>query len=281
MDLRFPVILLLAFISCNAFTDQQDKDYNSPKGYTLTEPQRFRVRESMQEISGIALHPDERHIYAINDEQGKIFLIDLSHYERYPETKFDRSGDYEDLAHTPLGWIVLKSNGTLYQVQDIFTDSVSSVEYKFSREGKQEFESIYMDPASNSVVLICKSCEEDKKQGLTSAYRFRLDSRQFDETPAYRIRVADIARLGNIKMNNFKPSAAAIHPIDHRLYILSSVNMMLVIAGLDGQVQEVYHLKRSLFEQPEGLSFAANGDMYISNEAGDGTADILKFRYKP
>lgn len=82
-------------------------------------------------------------------------------------------------------------------------------------------------------------------------------------------------------MRFFKPSAAAIHPIEKRLYIVASVNGLLVITDLQGHVQEAYNLKHRLFLQPEGLAFAPNGDMYISNEGGyDGTANILKFSYK-
>lgn len=246
----------------------------------MTEPQRFRVRESMQEISGIVLFPDERHIYSINDEQGKIFEINVTANEPYPNSKFDRSGDYEDLAHTDKGWIVLKSNGTLYQIHDIFTDSVTSTEYPFLRQGKQEFESIYPDASSNSLVVICKQCEEDKGQRATTAYRFNLSTMQYDTAPAYRLDVTEIAKAAGNDMKNFRPSAAAVHPIEKRLYIIDAINNLLVITDMNGKVQEAHHLKSKLFEQPEGISFAPNGDMYISNEAGDGIADILKFTYK-
>jgi len=280
MDIRLPALLVLLFVSCNAFSDQQKK-HSSPKGYKLTEPQKFRVRESMQEISGIQLSPDEHHIYAINDEQGKIFMIDLSTTKPYPTSKFDRSGDYEDLVYTPKGWIVLKSNGTLYQVHDIFTDSVTSTEYSFHKKGKQEFESIYLEPGSNSLVIICKQCEEDKAQRASSAYRFNLSTMQYDADPAYRIDVREIGKILGVDMKNFRPSAAAIHPIEKRLYIIDAINNLLVITDMSGKVQEAHYLKSRLYEQPEGISFAPNGDMYISNEAGDGIADILKFTYKP
>jgi uncharacterized protein YjiK len=281
MSIRFTLILSLAFISCNAFSDQQDRKYQSPKGYKLTEPHRYRVRESMQEISGIVLNPDERHIYSINDEQGKIFDIDVNTDKPYPTTKFGKSGDYEDLVNTNQGWFVLKSNGILFQVHDMFTDSVSATEYKLSKKGKQEFESVYVDTPSNSVIMICKDCPEDKNESVSSAYRFRLDNLEFDTEAAYHLSVDDIEKLAGIEINHFRPSAAAMHPIEHRLYIISSINRLLVIASREGKIQEVYHLKRKLFQQPEGISFAPNGDMYVSNEAGDGVADILKFSYKP
>lgn len=280
MDIRLPALLVLLFVSCNAFTDQQEKKYSSPKGYKLTEPQRFRMRESMQEISGIQLFPDEHHIYSINDEQGKVFEIDLTGNKPYSNSKFDRSGDYEDLVYTSKGWIVLKSNGTLYQVHDIFTDSVSSTEYPFFKEGKQEFESIYPDTASNSLILVCKQCEEDKGQHATSTYRFNLGTMQYDTVPAYRIDVTAIAKAAGDDTKNFRPAAAAIHPIEKRLYMVDAINNLLVVTDLNGKVQEAHHFKSRLFEQPEGISFAPNGDMYISNEAGDGIANILKFTYK-
>ena len=281
MSIRLTLILALAFISCNAFSDRQDRQYKSPRGYKLTEPHRYRVRESMQEISGIVLNPDERHIYSINDEQGKIFDVDVNTDKPYPTTKFGKSGDYEDLVNTNKGWFVLKSNGILFHVHDMFTDSVSATEYKFSKKGKQEFESVYVDTPSNSVIMICKDCPEDKNESVSSAYRFRLDDLQFDKEAAYRLSVDDIERLAGLEINHFRPSAAAMHPIEHRLYIVSSINRLLVIASREGKIQEVYHLKHKLFQQPEGISFAPNGDMYISNEAGDGVADILKFVYKP
>ena len=43
--------------------------------------------------------------------------------------------------------------------------------------------------------------------------------------------------------------------------------------------KKVYDLNYSHFQQPEGISFDINGDLYISNEAKGGKANILKFNY--
>ena len=80
----------------------------------------------------------------------------------------------------------------------------------------------------------------------------------------------------------FKPSAAAINPITKRLYILSSAGNLLVIADLHGQVIEAYHLNPNKFPQAEGIAFAPNGDMYISNEGKyGGRATFQFFPYQP
>ncbi|NIG51863.1 SdiA-regulated domain-containing protein [Chitinophaga sp. Cy-1792] len=282
MDRRFLPLLLIFLVSCNYFADREERIFSSPAGYDLASPVRYRVRESMQEISGIVLHPDEHNIIAINDEEGYIYQIDVDATKAYPKWKFGKSGDYEDICRTDSGWFVLKSNGSLYRVHGLFTnDSLTTDHYKLrKRDGKQEFEATYYDKAKNSIFMICKNCEDDKKEGVTSAFQFHLDSMTFDSVPAYQFSAPEIAKLAGADIRFFKPSAAAIHPLEHRLYILASVNQLLVIADLDGHVQEAHNLRHRLFRQPEGIGFADNGDMYISNEGGyDGVANILKFTY--
>tara|TARA_B100000965_G_scaffold406821_1_gene449177 strand:+ start:2456 stop:2626 length:171 start_codon:yes stop_codon:yes gene_type:complete len=44
-----------------------------------------------------------------------------------------------------------------------------------------------------------------------------------------------------------------------------------MVFGTDGKPKNLTELKRSLFPQPEGIAFAPNGDLFISNEVeGDG-----------
>jgi uncharacterized protein YjiK len=85
--------------------------------------------------------------------------------------------------------------------------------------------------------------------------------------------------MGKAKID-IRPSAAAIHPKTGDLYIISSQDKLLIIMK-DGVVKASYKLPKKTFRQPEGLTFAPNGDMYISNEAAEAIANILAFRYKP
>jgi hypothetical protein len=62
--------------------------------------------------------------------------------------------------------------------------------------------------------------------------------------------------------------------------MLSSVNNLIVIMDQNWNVKAEYKLDPSLFRQPEGIAFSNNGDMYISNEAAGGTANVLLFRYQ-
>jgi uncharacterized protein YjiK len=78
----------------------------------------------------------------------------------------------------------------------------------------------------------------------------------------------------------FKPSAAAIHPIEKNVYILSSAGQLLVVTDRKGKVQSAYRLNPNFYPQAEGIAFAENGDMYISNEAKLGKPTLLRLPYK-
>jgi uncharacterized protein YjiK len=128
--------------------------------------------------------------------------------------------------------------------------------------------------------MVCKQCAAEKGKNLRTAYRFNLSTRKFDTEPVYTISekaVKDILRDGKVE---FKPSAAAIHPLQKKLYILSSAGQLLVIADLKGNVQQAFRLNPTFYPQAEGITFSANGDMFISNEAKLGKPTLLKFKYK-
>jgi len=112
------------------------------------------------------------------------------------------------------------------------------------------------------------------------AHRFDLKTNTFSPEPAYTINIADIKRLLKDEEAEFKPSAAGINPVTGKLYIVASVGKLLVIADKKGKVEQVFRLDPVMYNQPEGMTFAPNGDLYISNEGGEGIATILKFVYR-
>ena len=128
--------------------------------------------------------------------------------------------------------------------------------------------------------MLCKCCHHEKDE-IRTAYRFDLAAKKFSDTAYYTISIADIARKINERDVKFFPSAAALIPVQNKLYIVSSIGKLLVITDSQGEVEEAYKLDPALFKQPEGITFAPNGDLFISNEGGKGEATLLKFVYKP
>lgn len=272
----------LFFLFANCMEQNKDKaTFVSPAGYDINKPEKIKVKEILDEVSGIVYSKERNALIAVDDEQGRLFSIDLSNTFDYTLSKFAQNGDYEDLAYTGKEWFVLKSNGELYLVKNAFTDSVAHEKFPFPEKGN-EFEGLYYDDTSNNLWLLCKSCAADKDKNAVSIYAFDVAAKQFNTTPAWEIDVNKIKEQLSLKELSFKPSAIAIHPLKKQLYILSGVNKMLIIADRNGNIQSSYKLNPSDFRQAEGITFADNGDMYISNEATDDAyANILKFTHQP
>lgn len=274
MKVPFTTALLygLLFITFSGCSQKGKSFVPAIPGY-VTPHKTIVLDKELLEISGMFYLADSR-IAAINDEDGKIFLINNVTGD-FTVSKFGRKRDYEDVVLVDSFFYVLESNGNIHRVPVGATGSEEEIE--FPRDKKIEFESLYFDPHIHKLVLVSKEQRETKKGIL--AYSFAMDSLQFGSTPYYEIRRKEI--YAHLKDNNaqFKPSAAAIHPILNKLFILASVGKAMLQCSLDGKVERAWQLNPDQFPQPEGITFAPNGDMYISNEGVDGKATILMFPF--
>jgi hypothetical protein len=112
-------------------------------------------------------------------------------------------------------------------------------------------------------------------------YAFDYRQMKYVDSPVFHIDAKQIEKKLGDKMTKFKPSAGAINPKTGDIFLISSVNKILVIVENDGKVKDVFPIDPKLFKQPEGLTFTPKGDLLISNEsAGIGPATILLFKYK-
>lgn len=264
-----------------ADTDTATVSPQSKSHYNLSAPQGVTLGDKLHEISGIA-YLSAHTILGENDEQGKIFSIDPTQPGNtdYPSVRFGNKDDYEDIVVINSTAYLLISDGEIMEVPDYAKGDATGTIIGQIGGKHNEFESLYYDKAANSLIMLCKSCHHEKDL-LRTAYKFDLAAKKFSDTAFFTISIPDIAAKLKEKEVKFFPSAAAIHPVQNKLYIVSSIGKLLVITDLKGKVEEVFALDPSLFRQPEGIAFAPNGDMFISNEGGDGTATLLKFVYKP
>ncbi len=260
--------------SCNQSSNKKEK-FLSPKGYELNKPLIVKLPVELDEISGIVYYEKDDGVFAISDDRGSIFKINSS--KDVSKWKFSHGGDFEDLALVDSSFFVLQSNGDVYKV--VFeNDSTLTETYKFDLAKKNEFESMYYDKQTNKLVLICKDCKSDDKKSLTT-FSFDLATHTFSES-SLLFQMKTVADMVKGKLKQIKPSAAALNPVNGMLYIVSSVNKILMVATPNGDIKEAYQLNPKYFKQPEGLTFKTNGDMIISNEFADTeTATLLVFKY--
>ena len=274
-----PVLLLLflAFVSC-----KNKQPYKSPAGYDIKKPEKLVMKNSLREISGIAfISGKEEVLYAIEDEAGKLFSITPGS-DQLSHSKFAKKGDYEDVTILNDSTVaVLKSNGSFYlfSINEIGKEKMDGVkEYeKILPEG--EYEGLSAD--STKLIALCKNCPGDKEKKEVSVYTLQPGSGDsLTVTNTFKIDITLIQSTDESSKEKFHPSGIAKNPITHEWYIISSVNKLLLILDEQWKAKEYYSLDPSLFKQPEGITFNSKGDLYISNEGGDGDANILIFRYK-
>ena len=276
-----PGILPLLFLSASlACISCSDRSYGSPKGYDVKKPEVRELGKSVNEISGLTYNTDDSSLLAVSDSKRKIFQLDLSRekLKDYAEKMYTQS-DFEDLVKIDTIIYVLISDGTIISMPLHVADSSRTVVYPSPFRGKNDFETMYYDPNANGLIVICKECEAEKGQKKRNAYRFDLNEKAFDDAPFYSISTKDVEDLVKNDDAEFKPSAAAIHPIEKNLYILASAGSLLVITDTKGKVLEAFNLNPDKYPQPEGIAFSPNGTMYISNEGKYGTPSLLIFPY--
>jgi uncharacterized protein YjiK len=227
------------------------------------------------EISGISFYkgnPDT--VYAVQDEEGRVFRMAWGDRNAI-QTKFGKKGDYEDLAIVQEMVYVLESNGTIISFPRADSKPEESAKEWKDLLPKGEYEGMYGDEAEGKLYVLCKDCDGDKK----SVSVFLIDiNDSLSRSSQFSIKEKDIEDFTKKLKSDFRPSALAKNPLTGDWFIVSGVNQLLVIADSSWNIKNSYHLSSKTFNQPEGIAFDNDGNLYISNE-GDNSenGNILKF----
>jgi hypothetical protein len=260
----------------------------SPPGYKLDSPQKFIMSESLREISGIVtLRGNGDTLYAIEDEEGKLFYFHPGD-GKFSYKKFGKRGDYEDVTILDnKEFVVLRSDGSLFVfplslVQDGNMDNVEKYENILPAG---EYEGLFGDD-NGKLIALCKNCRGDDQRDEVSGYVLErgygnppTTTNALTITDHFKVDVSMLKLTGMKRKAKFHPSCIARHPLTREWYLISSVNKILLVLDDKWTVKASYLLDASLFKQPEGLAFDRKGNMYISNEGGQGNAHVLLFKY--
>lgn len=275
-------ILVGLFASCQLKESHIDQ-FTFPQHYDLKKVQKVFLPDELEEVSGLEWTKNNE-LWAIEDESSIIYHISPETGKILKKQKFFKNRDIEDLAVVGNSAWVLQSNGTLYQVEHPFSKNTATRNFPFPLKGKKDIEAIVTIGTEPSLLIFCKACSWDKGPSQASVYKFDLIKKNFDPEPFMVLKKEELPEsIKGIFFNSLKiqPSAAAIHPLDGSLYLISSSGKWLMILNQKGKIQEVHPLDPFLFKQPEGITFDPSGNLYISNEAKDGRPNLLKFPYHP
>ena len=276
------VLLFAVLIAAFGCSGPEDQDQTIPH-YKLNMPTKFNLPESLLEISGIAFHQGKNDtIYAVQDEQGRVFRLAWNSRKQY-NAKFGKQGDHEDLALTKNQVIVLKSNGTLFSFpfQDAVYEELDSVKEWKGLLPKAEYEGMGVDPSNDQLYVICKNCPGDNSKTVVTGYVLQAGDSIY-RLREFTINVKEIKSITGKVKRGFRPSGLAKNPVTSEWFMVSAVNKLLVIADSNWKITHACQLNGNVFNQPEGIAFDHEGNLYISNEGDDiSEGNILKFIRTP
>jgi len=272
---------MLLSISCTGKTGTQG--YDSPKGYNLNKPVKYYMPDGLLEISGIAFSNGKSDsVYAEQDEDGNIYYLKLGD-KQVNYSKFGKKGDYEDIAICHKQVIMLRSDGVLFTFpfSQVRNKEIPDVQKLEGLLPDGEYEGMHADEQNGLVYILCKHCTDDNITKSSSGTILALQADgTLKQSGSFSVDVKTIEKITGKKKVNFHPSALTKNSKTNEWYILSSVNKMLVVADSNWKVKAVYSLDPAIFNQPEGIAFDNQYNLYISNEGGKTSAgNILKFNY--
>jgi uncharacterized protein YjiK len=234
----------------------------------------------------------------VQDEKGKVYICQSKTGEILESVSFGEAGDYEGIANVNDTIWVLASNGNLQRITDFNSDKQKVKEYKTPLDTENDTEGLCYDETENRLLIACKSKAGKEMKGFRAVYGFHLGTLKISEQPVLRIQLDAIKSwllqneegkfvaneienlFGNERADvSFQPSEIAVHPLTGEIYVLAARGNLLVVTDRAGKIQNVNSLDPDLLKQPEGITFLPNGDMYISDEGKDGTANLLLFKY--
>lgn len=280
MRLSGIVLLTLAFTACA----KTKENFTSPEGYNLSQPVKYKMPEELFEVSGIAFHEgNAATLYAEQDEDGKIYALKLGDATT-THVKFAGHGDFEDMAITGNYAIVMRSDGVFFTLpfDRVQQGKAEQVKEQAGLIPQGEYEGMAANYNADEVFVLCKNCDADKKTGSVTGYILKLDaasgSLSLDKT--FKINTQKIAAQSGGKKVKFRPSALTFNKQKKEWFLLSSVNKMLVITDTAWNIKQVHRLDPALFNQPEGITFDIDNNLYISNEGGNTkSGTVLKFPF--
>lgn len=271
-------VLILVSLLWFGFQNPRLNPRLEKENYTIV--RKWEMPKELNEISGITW-AGENQLACVQDEDGIIFIYDLTSNAVEKTINFSKTGDYEAITVVDSTAFVLRSDGELFEIVNYLSNNFEVKTHSTPFSGKNNMESLTLDKKNNRLLLIPKDKDLGSRDNL-GIYAFNLDTKQIEKNPVIQIKHKDPIFKNKNKddgkkaSNSIHPADIAINPLDGNIYIVDGKKPQLLILDPKGKAVKLYNLLQKSFSQPEGIIFSSDGKMYISNEGKKGTANILE-----
>ncbi|MFT5998106.1 MAG: hypothetical protein ACI81P_000554 [Neolewinella sp.] len=250
--------------------DQPDKVVDLPK--------------DLKEISGLAPWRAADEVLAVQDEKGKLFVLNTNTGKVKDKLSFGKDRDYEGVARIGNDIYVLEGDGDIFHIS--YTDGkevfkAGKLETPFSLQN--DTEGICLDPVTGHLLIVPKARQlnpADKDMHQHGVYGFNLTDSMLAQQPLFYVDELEVGKVvyGKTTRYHFKPSGIAVDPITKDIYVLASVGKILIVINRESEIKHIELLKKKVFRQPEGLTFNEIGDLFISSEGKSGKGIVATFK---
>ncbi|MCX6151175.1 MAG: SdiA-regulated domain-containing protein [Ignavibacteriales bacterium] len=269
------VAALLFLLACLPIKDDQ----SALSWYNVQNKkvQVISLPKELKEISGMAFTKDGR-LFAHNDNKGIVYQIDFNSGSIVKSFSVGRKplrADFEEIEIVDKKFFLVTSNGYLVE----FTEGKNNsyVDFKKYDTGLTEsynIEGLCYDPETNSLLLACKDFPGPGYGNYRTVYSFSLTSNKLNKKPRFVLPVDYITQ--KLEINNFRPSGIRRHPISGTFFIISARDQSLIEVSRDGKIINLAKLIKHKHNQPEGIAFAPDNSLFISDE-GKQFGQITKY----
>lgn len=283
------LLTLFCYVGFNSLA-QNSIPYNlKQEGQTIVLPPQLR------EVSGITII-DSKTLACVQDEEGLIFIYDLEKQQIKQKIRFAGSGDYEGITLAGKDMYVLRSDATLFHIQN-YQSTQRIIDSIATGIPNKDNEGLCFDEKNNRLLIGSKSkiAKGAEYKNLRTIYAFDLKHYKLKEKPLYTYdinAVKEFAAKNQITLPTmhgkknpneeepalkFQLSGIYIHPKSNLLYALSASDYFLFVFNDQGEIIHLEVLNPEKFNKAEGIAIMPNGDLYISNEGQTGDPKILLF----
>jgi len=274
-------LLALAVVAPGPVAALQSAAAATLSRYDLAAPaaDRWELPKALQEISGLAVDSAGR-IFAHDDEQAIIYQLDPATHRVVKRFSFGVPavrGDFEAIAVVGRQVILTTSDGVLYAGRE--GRDGESVPYVTQATGVGracEVEGMVYEAAGHALLFACKTPRTQALVGHLAVLRWSLDRKALDPRPWIFLRLSEITR--ELKGQGFHASELLRVPGNGHFLVLSGRAHAIAEITPAGKVVAVAHLRRRDHRQAEGLAFAPDGSLLISDEGAGQRGTITVYR---
>jgi uncharacterized protein YjiK len=247
-----------------------------------------KLPKQLDEISGLAFSGDGR-LFAHGDQDATIWQLDprsgkllktfaVAATGKDPDLgkKEAKSGpltgDFEDIQIVGDRFFLISSNGVLIE----FREGADGASVPYTAHdtglGKQcEIEGLAWEAGSRSLLILCKVPHQDRYRNQIVIFAWLPDREAADTAPRLRVEYSSLTGTGE---RNFHGSAMAVAPGDRSLVLIAGPQKSFAELALDGQVLSSGGLEGKAHRQPEGIAFAPDGTLLVSDEGAGKRATL-------